>query len=114
MRGMVVVGACMAALAAPAAAQAQHCSKVYVGVRGVPAKVQVVSGSASCSGARRLIRSAFTAETNRHWNGSNDSGVFWRVNGWNCTIGLGGSETFCSRGNREIDGSFRRDDGWSF
>lgn len=40
--------------------------------------------------------------------------MIWTVSGWNCGIGLAGSQTFCTRGGREVDGSFRTDDGWTF
>jgi hypothetical protein len=34
--------------------------------------------------------------------------------GWRCFIGLAGSQTFCHRGTKGVDGSLRSDDGWTF
>jgi hypothetical protein len=65
--------------------------------------------------ARRQIAAAYRAEDTRHWSGfQNPYGVFWRVEGWRCFIGLAGSQTFCQSGAREVDGSLRREDGWTF
>jgi hypothetical protein len=36
------------------------------------------------------------------------------VDGWRCFIGLAGSQTFYHRGAKEVDGSLRSDDGWTF
>jgi hypothetical protein len=41
-------------------------------------------------------------------------GVFWRLWGWRCYVGLAGSQTFCQLGTKEVDGSLRSDDGWTF
>jgi hypothetical protein len=41
-------------------------------------------------------------------------GLYWRVRGWRRSHGLGGAQAFCLRRGREIDGSFRSDEDWSF
>jgi hypothetical protein len=103
------------ALVSPASALAKRCGRVYVPARGYHAKVRVRTGPESCRAAKRLISAAFTAEVRRRWDGYDKyGGVIWRVSGWRCGIGLGGSQAFCSRGSRSVDGSFRADDGWRF
>src|SRR4051794_38822470 len=90
------------------AAAARRCGRVYVPDGRASAKVRVVRGSDSCGAARRLVRAAFTAERRRHWDGTGQLGIYWGVAGFRCYIGLGGSQTFCFRGGRRVDGSFRR------
>jgi hypothetical protein len=86
-----------------------------VPARGLKAKVRLVHGPLTCHRARRQIAAAFTAEVVRHNDGFNPTnGVFWRVDGWRCFIGLADTQTFCVRRGREVDGSFRTDDGWTF
>jgi hypothetical protein len=109
---LLVVIVALAATAASASAKA--CGRVYVADSGLKAKARVVRGGGSCSGAKHLIRDAYTREDEGHWNRMGAYGVFWRVDGWRCSIGLGATETFCRRSGREIDGSFRHGDGWSF
>ena len=101
-------------VALPSAALAQRCGRVSVPGRG-SAKVRVVRGPLYCRAARRQIAAAYRAEDTRHWSGyQNPYGVFWRVDEWRCFIGLAGSQTFCHRGAKEVDGSLRSDDGWTF
>ena len=83
--------------------------------RSGSAKVRVVRGPLSCRAARRQIAAAYRAEDTRSWSGyQNPDGVFWRVDVWRWFIELAGSQTFCHRGAREVDGSLRSDDGWKF
>lgn len=107
----------MCALAAcPSSASAStRCGRVYVPVYHHSAKVRIVTGRATCVGARGLIRDAFTAFVKRRSDGTDPSvGLYWHVRGWRCSHGLGGSQAFCLQARREIDGSLRSDDGWSF
>ena len=110
---LIPLGVVCALALLPATADAKICGRVLV-APGHRAKVHVVRGPLSCSDAHREIALAFQAEATRHWDGTGTTGVFWRVNGWRCSIGLGGSETFCHRGTKQVDGSFRTDDGWYF
>src|SRR5207302_6679900 len=99
----------------PAAASAsKRCGRTWIDTRQVKAKVLVVKGSALCHNARKLIKTAFTAEDTRAWDGYGSWGVYWIVKRYHCSIGLGASETFCRRHGRQIDGSTRTDDGWRF
>jgi hypothetical protein len=111
----LVVFAGLALVPSPAFASTR-CGRIAVhGYRGT-AKVRIVSGPASCSGARGLIGDAFGAFLTRPYQGvDNTYGDYWYVRGyWRCSHGLGGSQAFCFSGRRRIDGSFRSDDGWSF
>jgi hypothetical protein len=102
-------------LALPANASAHRCGRLPVPARGLDAKVRIVHGPISCHSARKLIVTAYHAESTRHSAGfQNPDGVFWRVDGWRCYIGLAGSQTFCHRGIKRVDGSLRTDDGWTF
>lgn len=99
----------------PAAEAAQRCGRILVPARHVDAKVRVLRGPVSCATAHRLLKNAFDIETTHHWNGDDPTfGIFWKVQGWRCFIGLAGSQTFCRRGPMEVDGSLRTDDGWNF
>lgn len=114
---LVIVGTVvsLSLAAAPAAAAAYRCGRVAVPVRHARAKVRAVHGSVSCRPARRLIAKAFTEESQRHWDGYDRTyGIYWKVRGWRCYVGLAETQTFCHRGDREVDGSLRHDDGWTF
>ncbi len=101
-------------LLAPPALASTRCGRVSVPGYHGSAKVRVVSGRVSCSHARPLIRDAFRAFITRRNDGTDPIyGLVWRVDGWRCSHGLGGSQAFCRRAGRRVDGSFRRDDGWS-
>jgi hypothetical protein len=101
--------------AATASAAGRRCGRVEIPTRGLSAKVKVIAGLEWCRAARGQIAAAFRAEDTRHWVGyANPDGVFWRVRGWRCFIGLAGSQTFCRRGHSRVDGSTRSDDGWTF
>ena len=103
------------ALAPSPALASTRCGRVSVQGYHGRAKVRVVQGRASCSTARTLIRAAFRAFITRRSNSTSPTwGLVWNVRGWSCSHGLGGSQAFCRRGHRRIDGSFRHDDGWSF
>jgi hypothetical protein len=83
--------------------------------RGYRARVRVRTAPQSRRFARRLISHAFAAAVRRDWDGYDKSGgVIWRVSGWRSRIGLGGSQTFCSRRGRTVDGPFRTDNGWDY
>jgi hypothetical protein len=113
-----VIAVVLSALPALASAQGGHrtrCGKVAVPVRHLDAKVLVLKGPGACPIARTVIKAAFTAEAQRHHDFLDPVlGIGWRVDGWRCTTGLAGSQTFCKRGGDRIDGSFRTDDGWNF
>jgi hypothetical protein len=95
-------------------ALAQDCGRVHVAHLG-PAKVRVVRGRASCRGARRLIAAAFHPERTRPPDSyASPAGDEWEVLGWWCLTGLADTQTYCTRGSREIHGSLRQDDGWRF
>jgi hypothetical protein len=93
-----VLVALAAGLGLPATAAAQHCGRVKL-AGGGKAKVRIVHGDVGCGKARLVIKSAYHAEASRHWDGTGNYGVYWRVRGFQCSIGLGGSETFCRRGS---------------
>jgi hypothetical protein len=103
------------ALVPTSASASARCGRVAVaGYRGT-AKVRIVSGGASCSKAKALIRSAFRAFITRPRQGFDPYyGEYWYLGPWRCSHGLGGSQAFCISGHRRIDGSFRSDDGWNF
>ncbi len=106
---------CALAACPSSALASTHCGRVYVPAYHHTAKVQIRSGFATCSGARGLIRDAFTASAYRRPSGFDRyTGRYWSVRGWHCSSGLGASQAFCSQGRRHIDGSFRSDDGWYF
>jgi hypothetical protein len=96
-------------VAVPAQAASQRCGRIAIG-NGIKAKVRVVQGAVRCGKARLVIKSAYHAEATRHWDGDGNYGVYWRVRGFSCSTGLGGSETFCRRGSKRVDGSTRSDD----
>jgi hypothetical protein len=101
-------------LALPGTAGAKRCGHVAVG-SGLKAKVRVVYGDVRCGKARVVIKSAYHAEASRSADGSDSTyGYYWRVRGFRCYTGLAGSETFCHRGRKQVDGSTRTDDGWYF
>jgi hypothetical protein len=93
-RGILVASAAgFVGIALPRAAVAQRCGRVSVPARGI-AKVRVVRGPLYCRAARRQIAAAYRAEDTRHWSGyQNPDGVFWRVDGCRCFIGLAGCDT---------------------
>ncbi len=120
-RQLVALGAAVLAFMAPAGAMAGNasastrCGRTYTSSRRVMAKVLIRSGGGTCDGAKALIRRAYKAEDTRHWDGFDRyRGIFYWVLGWKCSTGLASSEVFCSKGNRQIDGSTRSDDGWGF
>lgn len=98
----------------PDAAAAKVCGRASVPGVDAREKVRVVRGPMSCGAAHRQIARAFDVEPSRHWDDTGEYGVFWRVHGWRCTIGLEETETFCRRDGREVDRSFRHDDGSNF
>ena len=113
-RILIASAAGLIGIALPATALGQRCGRVAVPSRG-RAKVRVVHGPVRCRVARQQVSAAYRAEDTRAWNGYEPAlGVFWRVDGWQCFIRLAGSQTFCHRGAREVDGSLRSDDGWTF
>jgi hypothetical protein len=87
-----------------------------VSTGGHKAKVRVVKGHVACDYARTVIADAFKKEAKSpfHWDGTNKYGIYWKVDGWKCSTGLAGSQTFCRRSGRRVDGSTRHDDGWGF
>ena len=112
---LLVCAAMIPVAAFPASGSAKICGRVYVSSAGRRAKVRVVRGPLGCGPAHREIAAAFNALAYRNPNGYNNVyGYFWRVRGWRCYSGLGHSETFCHRGRKQVDGSFRSDDGWIF
>ncbi len=115
LAGLAAALALALALAPPQADASKRCGHVFIASRSVSAKVRVVRGRAGCSAARGLIRAAYRAQDTRRQDGTDPTyGIYWRVRHWRCSHGLGGSQVFCFRGGREVDGSTRRDDGWSF
>jgi hypothetical protein len=98
----------------PSGAVAQRCGYVSVPARG-SAKVRVVRGTLHCRAARRQIAAPYQTEDTRHWS--------WLSEPLRRVLArrrlalrhrLAGSQTFCHRGAREVDGSLRSDDGWTF
>jgi hypothetical protein len=86
-----------------------------VAAHGLSAKVRIVRGPMACATARTVVAGAYHAEATRHWAGYNSTyGVFWQLWGWRCYIGLAGSQTFCHGGAKQVDGSLRVDDGWTY
>lgn len=96
-------------------APSSRCGRVWVEADSVYAKARVVVGSASCHGARVVVRDAFTAFARRRHDSYSDTwGLTWNVHGWACSHGEAGSQAICFRQSSEIDGSVRSDDGWNF
>jgi hypothetical protein len=111
----VLAAAALLLWSAATAGAAQRCGRVLIPSHGADAKVRVVHGRVSCESARHLVAAAFKAEATRHWNGYDQlSGIYWSVEGWRCYIALADSQTLCHKEGREVDGSLRHDDGWSF
>jgi hypothetical protein len=92
----------------------KRCGTTPVPTRGVNAKTLIAVGRLPCTSARDLISAAYSAEDTRPADGDGNRGIFWSVNYWRCSIGLGGSQTFCFQNGKEVDGSTRTDDGWFF
>jgi hypothetical protein len=116
-RLVIISVVAVAVLLAPGSASAKRCGRVYIPAVKLRAKVRVVVGPDSCGAAKRLIGTAFEAEDKRSPGSfDRDWAQIWQVSvsGWNCSAGLAGSQTYCRRGRRRVDGSFRTDDGWSF
>jgi hypothetical protein len=75
----------------------------------------VVHGPTACRQARGLIVAAYSAEASRSWaRFQNPDGVFRRTDGWQCFIGLAGSQTFLPSRRQTGDGSLRSDNVLTF
>lgn len=78
------------------------------------AKVRILKGKVSCKQAKRLARHYYKRVGDKHFDGSNKWGVYYKIDGWTCNFGLAQSEMFCRRPGKRVDASTRKDDGWSF
>lgn len=93
----------------PSAAEARQCASV--GVRGsLVARVYIQSGRITCLMAQTVAKEYYARVTGR-WDGrTSDGAIYYRVRGYRCLTGLGGSEGYCSkRGGRRIFVTARTD-----
>lgn len=87
------------------ASVARACQRVEV-KGGFKAKVHV-DGRATCNEGRRVAR-RFYKRVGGPWDGKTGDGrIYYRILGYKCTTGLGGSEGFCSKPHRSVEVSTR-------
>ena len=93
-----------------ASAGTRACGKVKAATGG---KARVAAVKTNCKKARRVAVGYYKRQDRNPWNwdGKNQSGlIFYRVRGYRCFTGLGGSQAFCSAGNRRVLASTRKGD----
>lgn len=109
---VALVGVSLGFLAAPggASASAKPCGKVKAATGG---KARVAAYKTTCQKARKVAVGYYERQATdpMNWDGKHPTlGIYYRVRGYRCFTGLGGSQAFCMAGNRRILASTRNGD----
>jgi len=108
---LAVAGLLLVGLSLPpehAVAGDEACGKVTAAVGG---KAKVAAVKTNCRKARRVAIGYYKRIKAGDEDGRNPSlGIFYRVGGYKCFTGLGGSQAFCMAGKRRVFASTRPDD----
>jgi hypothetical protein len=105
--GMLLLG--MSLSTPVASAKSKACGKVKAATGG---KARVAAVKTNCRKARRVAGGYYERQEQNPWNwdGKTSLGIFYRVGGYRCFTGLGGSQAFCMAGNRRVFASTRPGD----
>ena len=87
------------------------CSRVAVG-KGAKAKVAV--RRVSCAKGHAVARGYYAAVGGTPDGHNADGSIYFAVEGFHCSTGLGGSQGFCSHRDQKVLLSVRTDDAWPY
>jgi hypothetical protein len=107
LAGAVLIGA---SSGPDIALAAKPCGKVKAATGG---KARVAAYKTNCQKARKVAVGYYKrrAADPMDWDGMNPKlGIFYRVGGYKCFTGLGGSQAFCMVGKRRVLASTRPED----
>jgi hypothetical protein len=108
--GIALLAMTLLALAASSssAAAAAPCHSVRVGAT----KIRVAAVRTSCRTGREVASDYFerTLSGERFDGKTGDGSIYYDVDGFRCSTGLGGSQMYCHRRNRWVYGSSRPED----
>jgi hypothetical protein len=110
--GLLLAGMSVSVESAMAGAKA--CGKVKAATGG---KARVAAFKTNCRKARQVAIGYYKRQDRDpwDWDGKNSLGIFYKVGGYKCTPGLGGSQALCFAGKRGVFASTRPGDrpaGW--
>ena len=111
--GMLLFG--MSASTPAASAGTKACGKVKAATGG---KARVAAVKTNCRKARNVAIGYYKRQDRNPWDWDGKDpymGIFYKVGGYKCFTGLGGSQAFCMAGKRRIYASTRPGDrpaGW--
>ena len=117
MRGLsaLLVAATVLVLATTAAAKLvpgyTKCARVAV---GKSAKAKVAVRRTSCAEGRTVARGYYAAVGGTPDGHNADGSIYFAVEGFHCSTGLGGSQGFCSHRDQKVLLSVRTDDAWPY
>jgi hypothetical protein len=96
-------------LSTPVASASKPCGKVKVATGG---KAKVAAARTNCRTARQVAIGYYARQAQDPWNwdGKGSLGIFFKVRGYRCYTGLGGSQAFCFAGKRRVFASTRSGD----
>lgn len=91
-----------------ASAKAKACGKVKLATGG---KARVAAVKTNCRRARQVAIGYYERRaTGSGWDGIGPGGIFYRVRGYRCFTGLGGTQALCRAGRQQILASARPQD----
>lgn len=93
-----------------ALAKTRTCGNVATATGG---KARVAAAKTSCRKARQVAIGYYERQERNpwDWDGKDPTmGIFYRVGGYRCFTGLGGSQAFCTAGKRRVFASTRPGD----
>ena len=92
-----------------ASAKSKACAKVKAATGG---KARVAAVKTSCRKARQVAVGYYVRQDRDpfDWDGKNSFGIFYRVGGFRCFTGLGGSQAFFLAGRQRVFASTRPGD----
>ena len=106
--GMLLFG--MSASTPAASAGTKACGKVKAATGG---KARVAAVKTNCRKARNVAIGYYKRQDRNPWDWDGKDpymGIFYKVGGYKCFTGLGGSQAFCMAGKRRIFASTRPGD----
>jgi hypothetical protein len=106
--GMLLFG--MSASTPVASAGTKACGKVAAATGG---KARVAAVKTNCRKARKVAIGYYKRQDRNPWDWDGKDpymGIFYKVGGYKCFTGLGGSQAFCMAGKRRIFASTRPGD----
>jgi hypothetical protein len=78
------------------------------------AKAKVAVRHVPCSTGRAVAQGYYDVVGGKPDGHTSDGSIYYRVQGFRCTTGLGGSEGFCSHRDQKVLLSTRSDDGFPY